>query len=108
LAAVARELSFLDFAYPIRSLPMNLSIGTFLIVGLLSGGHSAGLPWTKFCGSADNPPRNMCCYAVTGTNIECREETVSNSSETRHILNELLRRAEEARKKVEHPASPKE
>jgi hypothetical protein len=87
---------------------MNLTLSAFLIVGLLSGGNSAGSPWTKFCGGADNPTSEVCCYAVNETRIECREEAASNSSEARHILNELLRRAEEARRKVDRSASPKQ
>ena len=84
-------------------MPVNRTISTVLSVGLLSGASPAGSPFSKFCGKLDDRGRQACCYVVNGTAFECRDETISKNDEMRRIQTELLRRAEEARRKAEHP-----
>jgi hypothetical protein len=87
---------------------MKLAIGAVLIAGIMSGGSSAGTPFSKFCGRLDDRGRQVCCYVADGTQINCGEVKTSNNGEMRRIQGELLRRAEEARRDAEHSASPKE
>jgi hypothetical protein len=87
---------------------MNLALSTVLIAAILSGESPAGSPFSKFCGKRDNDGRQVCCYVADGTAIKCIEETISNNAEMRRIQADLLRRAAEARRAAEHPASPKE
>jgi hypothetical protein len=87
---------------------MNLALSTVLVAAILSGGSSASSPFSKFCGKLDKQGRQVCCSVADGTAINCSDETTPNNAEMRRIQAELSRRAEEARRAAEHPASPKD
>jgi hypothetical protein len=77
-----------------------------VVLGMLSGETLASSPWTKFCAKHPGSAR-QCCYVPKDGPIVCRETDRSNSDDQR-LQDELLRRAEEARRKLEREGSSKQ
>jgi hypothetical protein len=77
------------------------TIGAIALVTLLSGGHADSSPSVRLCGPGSDRSTMISCFFREGVMANCDAKAMESSAEQQQIQEELQRRADELRRKLE-------